>query len=312
MQRLSPSTLILGFLVCVELAAAQEVISKDFPAGPARDRMVQLATDFPKDTNIKLEGIAFDGSVRDIADTAKEMLNTTVILGNDESTSKFALFDFDQIAKQVPGQMIDRFLESLQLNLSRGDFRIWILLRDSQNNKQVKSLNSMKPDGSMFSGGFFATARLPGRFRTQVSLENTVCYREVLTTYLWGAPAETVEGCVRASCQGAACTDCVVTSSHAFGGFFAKAEIVPNSGARGRVVAHESKKCCDGYFNWAWATGFKSIKVSAEKLSVEIEGHIGQSGNGSFTVTECCPRGTVALGPSSERSTVGGAVGASN
>src|SRR6478736_9935259 len=283
MRKFSPRIIVLGLLVCARLAFAQEVISKDFPASPARDRMAKLVASFPKDSNVKIEAIAFDGTVRDAMDTAKEMLNTTVVLGSGEAGSKFQLFEFNEVAKQVPGQVIDRYFESLQLNLARGDFRIWIVLRDLQSNRQVKSLNSMRPDGSMFSGGLFATARLPGGLTTQVSRENTVCSRQVLTTYLWGAPAETVEGCVRAMCQGAACADCAVVSSEAFGGCFSKAEILPNSGTPGRVVAHGNSKCCDGYFKWAWATGFKSLKVSADKLSIDVQGNIGQSSNGSFT-----------------------------
>lgn len=293
MRRFLCSLIVLSFALVVQRSSAQDVVSKDFPQSPARERMEKLAAMFPKDSNIRLEAIGFGGAVGDVSDTAKEMLNTTVVLGGEGSGGKLQLFDFGQIGKEVPGTVIDRFLESLQLNMARGDFRIWIVLRDLQSNREVKSLNSMRPDGSMFSGGLFATARLRADFRTQVSRENTVCSRQVLTTYLWGAPAESVEGCVRATCQGAACTDCRVVSSEAFAGFFSKAEIAPGAGTTGHVIAHGNAKCCDGYFNWAWATGFKSLKIGADKVSIEIEGNIGQSGNGSFTVTECCPRGTV-------------------
>jgi hypothetical protein len=199
------------------------------------------------------------------------------------------VFDFDQLAKEDPIEKA-RFLESLKLNLSKKDLLIWVVVRDLNRKRSFGSLNSMSPDGQMFSGALFSTARLAGGFKTRVSRPNTVCYREVLTTYLWGAPAETAEACVRASCNGPTCTDCVVTYSRAFGGFFAEAKILPSSGTPGRIAPPESKTCCDGYFQWAWTTGFKSIKVNVDKIALEIEGHIGQSGNGSFTVTECCPR----------------------
>lgn len=299
MQKLLIQTIVyLLIFLAGQLAVAQDLISKDFPPGPARERMVQLAAAFNKlDTNVKLEAISFGGIVENTAGTAEEMLKTAAILGTDESTGKATVFDFGQIAKEMPRAKIDRFQESLQLNVSKGDLRIFVELRDVQKEKRFRSLNSMNPDGQMFSGAFFSTARLSGGFRTRVSRENTVCYKEILTTYLWGAPAETAEGCVRASCTDSTCSDCVVTNSKAFGGFFAEAEIVPFSGTPGRIVPPDRKNCCDGYFKWAWATGFKSIKVGTDKFSLEIEGHIGQSGNGSFTVTECCPRGTVAPDP---------------
>ena len=193
MRRFVCGLIGIAFLVCVQFSNAQEIISKDFPQGPVRDRMVKLAAVFPKESNLRLEQIAFDGTVRDVGDAAKEMLNSTVVLGSNETGGKFQVFEFQQIAKEVPGPVIDRLFESLQLNMAKGDLRIWIVLRDSQSNKVFKSLNSMRPDGSMFSGGLFSTARLPGNFTAQVSRENTVCSRLVLTTYLWGSPAETVE-----------------------------------------------------------------------------------------------------------------------
>lgn len=296
MRRVCLGLVILTFFVCSGRAGSQNLVS-DCPAGPVSDLMARVVAAFPKDTNIKIDRISCDGKVEDVAKTAQDMLSTTIVIGFDESGHNAQLFDYDQIKKEVSPAVIDRFLESLQLNLSPGDILILIQLSDSRTKKQVKSLNSMRPDGRMFSGGFFSTARLPGGFRTRFSQENTECKTEVLTTYLWGSPAETAQGCVRASCEGAKCVGCVVTYSNGFGGFFGHVEIVPPSGTKGSIVTLDSKHCCDGYFKWAWTTGFKSIKVSADKVSLAIEGRIGQSGNGSFTVTECCPHGTPAPNP---------------
>jgi len=48
------------------------------------------------------------------------------------------------------------------------------------------------------------------------------------------------------------------------------------------------ENCCQMEFTWAWACGFKSIKVKADGYSLEIEGIIGSSGAGDGSCTECC------------------------
>jgi len=49
------------------------------------------------------------------------------------------------------------------------------------------------------------------------------------------------------------------------------------------------QNCCQMDYNWAWACGFKKIKVGKDKFSLEVEGYIGSSGAGNGSCTECCP-----------------------
>ena len=51
-------------------------------------------------------------------------------------------------------------------------------------------------------------------------------------------------------------------------------------------------ECCQMEYNWAWACGFKKIKVAADGYTLELEGIIGSSGSGNGSCTECCPGST--------------------
>ncbi len=46
--------------------------------------------------------------------------------------------------------------------------------------------------------------------------------------------------------------------------------------------------CCIMECNWAWACGFKKVKIAYDGFTLEIEGHLGSSGSGSNSCTECC------------------------
>lgn len=48
------------------------------------------------------------------------------------------------------------------------------------------------------------------------------------------------------------------------------------------------ENCCKMDYSWAWACGFKSIKVGTDKFTLEVEGIIGSSGAGNGSCTECC------------------------
>jgi hypothetical protein len=231
----------------------------------------------------RIVGVSSTGLVEEPQRTVDQMMKTGVIFVRGNADVRPGILVLD------PGKLTDversYLRDSLLLNVARGDVQIQITVQDTKSGLNYVSLNSMSIDGNRFSGIFLATARIEGGFRTSMRLPNTVCQTEVLTRYLWGSAAETAEGCVRAICQGEKCTDCTVIRSEAFGGFFGTAKIVPDAGTSGRKP---TANCCEAYFKWTWVTGFKSIKVSVDKVSLGIEGQLGQSGNGSFTVTECC------------------------
>lgn len=48
------------------------------------------------------------------------------------------------------------------------------------------------------------------------------------------------------------------------------------------------QECCKLTYSWAWACGFKKIKVGADDFTLEVEGIIGSSGTGNGSCTECC------------------------
>ncbi|HPF12343.1 MAG TPA: hypothetical protein PKW08_12995 [Flavobacteriaceae bacterium] len=46
--------------------------------------------------------------------------------------------------------------------------------------------------------------------------------------------------------------------------------------------------CCSMEYSWAWACGFKSVKVAADGFTLEVEGIIGSGGSGNGSCTRCC------------------------
>jgi hypothetical protein len=103
--------------------------------------------------------------------------------------------------------------DSLLRNVAREDAAIEITVKDQKSGATFASVNSMAIDGNRFSGVFLGMTRVRGGFTTSMRRPNTVCKEIVISTYLWGSPAETIEGCVRARCEGERCVGCVVTNS---------------------------------------------------------------------------------------------------
>lgn len=52
----------------------------------------------------------------------------------------------------------------------------------------------------------------------------------------------------------------------------------------------QSADCCGLEWTYAWACGFKKVKVKADKFGLEVEGWIGSSGAGDGSCGECCPK----------------------
>lgn len=46
--------------------------------------------------------------------------------------------------------------------------------------------------------------------------------------------------------------------------------------------------CCRAKCNFGWASGFKSVEVGADGVSIKISGHLGSSGTFSDTAKACC------------------------
>ena len=291
----------LAILIAVLTTAASQIptqpaerIVQEFPAQArtVHDKMILAAQNFNSAYGryARIERIIYKGTVENPRSIVDDMLGSGVIFESDFEQGEVAghprMWRISSLHEKDP--RLPYLRDSLALNVRPGDVILAVDVRDLATNGDFESLNSMSLDGNRFSGVFFATARLRGGFGTNVRQPNTVCRQEVLTEYLWGAPAESVEGCVRAMCNNdGACEDCIVTETSAFPGFFGSAKILPDAGSPGRKL----KGCCEGYFKYAWVTGLKSIKVSVSDFSLAIEGQIGQSGEGSFTVSECCTTG---------------------
>jgi hypothetical protein len=256
-----------------------------FPQGPVRDDMTMAGNNFNRAYGdfAQIVNISNEGPVEDVNKQVDEMMKNGVVLevGKEGSRPLVMPLDVSKLTDQERLYLRD----SLMLNVAKGDFKIVLTIRDQKSGNKYGSVDSMSNDGKRFSGIFLGSTRLAGGPTTKMRYPNTVCETEVVSTYLWGSPAETVVGCVRAVCEGEKCTDCVVTRSDAFPGLFAKISVLPDAGTPGRKA---TAACCEAYFKYAWATGFKSIKVNGDKVGFEIQGQLGQSGNGSFTVTECC------------------------
>ena len=275
----------LVFLLAMP-SAQQDTVQK-FPEGLVRQEMTRVVENFNREFGdyARIVRIEAEGTVSDPARSVDDMLKTAIIVDSGTESGRPALVQLD------PGKLaLDQVFylrDSLLRNVAKGDILIVVTLRDQKSGATMPSVNSMATDSSRFSGVFLSMTRVRSQAATATRLPNTVCERLVVSSYLWGKPAEQVVGCVRAMCEGERCVDCVITKADGFPGFFGDVKIVPEAGVKGRMP---NSKCCDGYFKYTWVTGFKSLKVSSDKLSLEVDGRIGQSGNGSFTAQECCDK----------------------
>lgn len=278
-------SLVVALAILMAPSFQQQEAVEAFPQGVVERDMVAARNNFNRvyGDYAQILSIKNLGAVENPQETVDEMMKTGVLLktGNSEEVPSVEPLALSALTDGERSLTRD----SLLLNVDRGDFKIEISMRNQKSGSTYTSVNSMSKDGNRFSGIFLGTTRLPGDLTTSMRLPNTVCQTKIVTTYLWGAPAETVKACVRATCEENRCVDCVVTDTSAYGGLFGGAKILPNAGTSGRSP---SPDCCEAYFKYSWVTGFKSVKVNVEKFGFEIHGRLGQSGNGSFTVRECC------------------------
>jgi len=269
----------------------QETVQR-FPNGIVRENMIKAQNNFNREFGdyARIVKIAYAGTVGDPARTVDAMLKTGLVVetGSGEGRPSIVQLDPGKLSRDEQFYLRD----SLLRNVAPEDTVIEITVKDQKSGATFASVNSMAMDGNRLSGVFLGTTRARGGFTTSMRRPNTVCKEIVISTYLWGSPAETVEGCVRARCEGERCVDCVVMKSDGFPGFFGDVKIVPNAGTPGRI----NSKCCEAFFNYTWVTGFKSVKIGVDKVSLQVEGRLGQSGNGSFTATECCDKPNLAGG----------------
>ncbi len=264
---------------------SSDELVQGFPEGPVRDDMRMARSNFNRAYGdfAQIVSITNAGTVEDVNKQVDEMMKTGLLLeaGKQGSHPTIIPVDVGKLTDQEHSYLRD----SLMLNVSRGDIKIALTVRDQKSGTKYVSANSMSNDGKRVSGIFLGSTRLAGGPTARMRYPNTVCQTEVITTHLWGSPAEIAVACVRAKCEGDRCSDCVVTRSNAVPGLFGSLKLIPDAGMPGRKL---TTSCCEAYFKYAWVTGFKSIKVNVEKVGFEIQGQLGQSGNGSFTVTECC------------------------
>lgn len=234
--------------------------------------------------DVLVESCAFTGAVTDVDATADDMLRAAAVPTDATTPGRTVeISTYADIAASESPAAIQAFRDALAAQLAVGDLLVSVRLADQHSGAVYDTLLSIDPAGARWDGAFPLTARVPSG---AVALEfDDVCKTVVATTYLWGSPAETFKGCVRVTCnEHGQAIGCVVTETSAFGGFFADAKIVPAVGTPGKITG----PCCDGFFNYAWATGFKAVEVAGGGVKLKITGHIGQSGNGGFTVTDCC------------------------
>lgn len=277
---------LLSCLAATGAAASAEVLCTG-SAPAAAKAMVEAAiagwnAHFGLD--VLVESCTFTGTVTDVNATVDAMLDTAAFPTDSSTPGRVVeIATAADVQAQVPAGEIAAFESALSSLVQLGDSLVLIGLADQDSSETFETVASVGPDGQRLAGTFPTT----GRFGTFEAVDQfgSVCKRVVATRHLWGGEAEVFRGCVRVTCDAnAKVIDCKITENEAFASFFAEAKILPPVGTNGSVVG----QCCDGFFNYAWATGFKKVKVAANGVTLEIEGSIGQSGNGGFTVTECC------------------------
>ena len=286
--------LVLSLVLSAWPALAQPGSVVGFPDGTVESLLESAVATWNRlyGATVTLESVQYVDRVRDVAGATDLLLDPAVFPQWDEKRQVMRVVALGpQDLAALPPERVDLLRENIRLNLAVGDFLFKVRLRDLASGATFESLNTMRPSGRGFSGTFLGAARgEPGPFlRSRVP--NTQCDRRVLTTYLWGSDAEFIEVCVKAFCEGPVCVDCLITEITPMAGFFAELKTRPETTqppVRGQIV----QNCCFGGVAWAWATGFKKVKVAADKVSLEVEGTIGQGTNGFFSVEECCTGGS--------------------
>jgi hypothetical protein len=276
----------------------------EVPLGRGRDVLsIALdAFDAVYGGDIVLEEVEYLGPVRDVAAVAEDMTTNFAVVDVDGPGGQATLGDADDVRAVVPDddERWEVFRRSLRANLAREDHLLLLHLRDLTAGRGVVSLESVRPDGTAFSGGLFLTSALPGGPTLAVSRPNPgVCKTFVLATYIFtDIPKIAIEVCVQAVCEGATVVDCLLLSARATKlGPAAEVELHPQPQTGVPPKGLISGKCCFGTVAYGWATGFKNVKVSADGKSFEIEGRWGRGDTGFVTVSDCCGEAAPAPPP---------------
>lgn len=122
MPRLRQSAVLLICALCFALQGVAQDVVTGFAPGLVHDRMEAVVRAITKSsTNLRVDAIAADGAVGDPTATSEEMLRTTAIIGVDDGSWRPVLYDYEDVRKGAPPAKIPIFLESLRLNLAKGD-----------------------------------------------------------------------------------------------------------------------------------------------------------------------------------------------
>ncbi len=263
-----------------------------FPAGIAQKSLTAAVENFERayGTHIKIISATYQGYVTTIDRSVDAMMRQMAVI--DEATpGVMRIAETAEIAGRLSPATLDTLRQNLDLNLSVGDYLVAITLKELATKKEVTTLNSIDPDGKAFSGVFFLTTATPGGGAIGVHRPNTNCKTFVLANYIFtNTPKVSLDVCVRAVCEGGRCTGCLITQAKGNLGPCAELECFPQPTGGQPAVGTIAGNCCIGTVGYAWATGFKSVKVSVDagRVKFEIEGFFGRGDTGFVSVEECC------------------------
>jgi len=239
-----------------------------------------------------IEATETNGTVTNVTATSMEMIETLALVTASSFSESASLITHDDLVDLVNDDDLEQMRSKLESNVVLGDSQIFVTLNDKANDRQVKTLNTMSAGGRTFSGMLLSYTRLPDSFFAGPDSQRRLgesSQQWIITRHLWGSAAEAIDTTIKCSCVGRVPENCRITQNQGFASFFADVKVLPAVvPTPGTVVDN----CCEGGIQYAWATGFKSVKVGATGVTLEVVGNIGQGANGAFTIETCCPATT--------------------
>lgn len=244
--------------------------------------------------NLQKYGMKYDfkkvGSVNsdtDLDQLASTVVESAVVVSPDlrghlfTGTSDMPEFKILRLGEELNAtpDAIAALKHEARESISLGDeiYRVQV----SGPSKTASTTVVMSADGKKKVGMFLNASRIPVPTPRPNPLDKKVESERilVLTHYLWNAPAETLYGKIRGQCGDATCNSCQLVEARGESGFFARISTSPKAIADGRIVGN----CCRESINYEVETGFTSFSVEGGAL----EGHLGQSSDGSMFLEAC-------------------------
>lgn len=227
------------------------------PETPASQLLAQMAQTLQaRDVRVSYQLV---GRVENVSDSANILLSGpqyyVFLSGNG-----YEMFYLDSIDDRTR----DLLLREIEFEISVGD----MVFSLNVNDQSIQVVMAM--DGSRYGGTFLMLSRIDSENPDDQHSEERGCEQKVLSTDLFGRPAEQARGCCRATCLGGSVQECELESVESKSWYFGYVDLNPNSMdvPRSGIVRGST---CRAYVSYVWG-----VRLRLPEWSYDIPGPGGE------------------------------------